>query len=117
MAIVSFAITLSLGRIFGQRHGYEVDANQEFLALGVSHIWSSFFSCFPIAASVPRSAVQENAGGKTQMVSVVNIIIMVFMVLFLGHFLEKLPVVSLDLSIAEDSSPRSVLNVAFDHFA
>lgn len=28
IAVVSFAITLSLGRIFGQRHNYEVDANQ-----------------------------------------------------------------------------------------
>ncbi|XP_077517456.1 prestin-like isoform X2 [Amblyomma americanum] len=68
MAIVSFAITLSLGRIFGQKHGYAVDANQEFLALGASHVFSSFFSCFPLAASVPRSAVQEGAGGKTQCV-------------------------------------------------
>ncbi|OQR70058.1 sulfate/bicarbonate/oxalate exchanger SAT-1-like, partial [Tropilaelaps mercedesae] len=92
IAVVSFAITLSLGRIFGQRHNYEVDANQEFLALGLGHVWSSFFSCFPIAASVPRSAVQENAGGKTQIVSVVNIIIILFMVLFLGHYLEQLPV-------------------------
>lgn len=92
LAVVSFALTLSLGRIFGQKHGYEVDANQEFLALGASHVFSSFFSCFPIAASVPRSAVQEGAGGKTQLVSVVNIVIIVFMVLFLGHYLEELPV-------------------------
>lgn len=92
MAVVSFAITLSLGRIFGQKHGYAVDANQEFLALGASHVFSSFFSCFPIAASVPRSAVQEGAGGKTQIVSVVNIVIMVFMILFLGHYLEELPI-------------------------
>ncbi|EEC20002.1 sulfate/bicarbonate/oxalate exchanger SAT-1, putative, partial [Ixodes scapularis] len=92
LAIVSFAITLSLGRIFGQKHGYQVDANQEFLALGASHVFSSFFSCFPIAASVPRSAVQEGAGGKTQIVSVVNIIIIIFMVLFLGHYLEELPI-------------------------
>ncbi|XP_064490162.1 prestin-like [Ornithodoros turicata] len=91
-AIVSFSITLSLGRIFGQKHGYEVNANQEFLALGASHVFSSFFSCFPIAASVPRSAVQEGAGGKTQLVSVVNIVIIIFMVLFLGHYLEDLPV-------------------------
>ncbi|XP_075530637.1 prestin-like isoform X2 [Dermacentor variabilis] len=92
LAIVSFAITLSLGRIFGQKHGYAVDANQEFLALGASHVFSSFFSCFPIAASVPRSAVQEGAGGKTQIVSVVNIAIIVLMVLFLGHYLEELPI-------------------------
>ncbi|KAH7934332.1 hypothetical protein HPB49_024948 [Dermacentor silvarum] len=92
LAIVSFAITLSLGRIFGQKHGYTVDANQEFLALGASHVFSSFFSCFPIAASVPRSAVQEGAGGKTQIVSVVNIAIIVLMVLFLGHYLEELPI-------------------------
>ncbi|XP_037507923.1 solute carrier family 26 member 6 [Rhipicephalus sanguineus] len=92
MAVVSFAITLSLGRIFGLKHGYTVDANQEFLALGASHVFSSFFSCFPLAASVPRSAVQEGAGGKTQIVSVVNIIIIIFMILFLGHYLEELPI-------------------------
>ncbi|KAL1427702.1 hypothetical protein MTO96_017138, partial [Rhipicephalus appendiculatus] len=111
MAIVSFAITLSLGRIFGLKHGYTVDANQlsksiqfhtvnelcfssprSFSPLGASHVFSSFFSCFPLAASVPRSAVQEGAGGKTQIVSIVNIIIIIFMILFLGHYLEELPI-------------------------
>ena len=82
---------------------------QEFLALGVSHIWSSFFSCFPVAASVPRSAVQENAGGKTQIVSVVNIIIILFMVLFLGHYLEQLPVVSSDSLFVGDG--RNLISV------
>lgn len=110
IAIVSFAITLSLGRIFGQRHHYEVDANQEFLALGAGHVFSSFFSCFPIAASVPRSAVQENAGGKTQIVSVVNIIIILFMVLFLGHYLEQLPICVL-ASIIITSLKKIVMQV------
>lgn len=39
---------------------------QELIATGAGNIFGSFFSCYPIAASVSRSSVQDSAGGKTQ---------------------------------------------------
>jgi len=65
-AIVGYTITLSVGRIYGQKHGYKVDSNQEMIAMGATNIFAAFFQCIPAAASLPRSALQETAGGKTQ---------------------------------------------------
>lgn len=39
---------------------------QELIAYGAGNIFGSFFSCYPYAASVSRSSVQESAGGRTQ---------------------------------------------------
>ena len=45
---------------------------QELIATGAANIFGSFFSCYPIAASVSRSSVQDSAGGKTQVMSMQN---------------------------------------------
>lgn len=91
LAAVGFTISLSIGKIFGAKHKYEIDPNQECLALGVCNIISSLFSCLPCAASLPRSAVQEGAGGRTQLVSLVNCLALLFVIYFVGSYLEKLP--------------------------
>ena len=45
---------------------FESDLLQEMFAYGVGSVLSSFFSGYITAASVARSALQEGAGGKTQ---------------------------------------------------
>lgn len=92
IAVVAFAVTVSLGRIFARNHGYEIVANQELLALGISNFFGSFFGCFPSGASVPRSSIQDSVGGKTQLVSIINSILIAIVLLYLGSYLEKLPV-------------------------
>ncbi|XP_077493284.1 prestin-like isoform X1 [Amblyomma americanum] len=92
IAVVSFAVTVSLGRIFARNHGYEVVPNQELLALGMSNFFGSFLECFPSGASVPRSSIQDNAGGKTQLVSLINTALIAIVLLYLGSYLENLPV-------------------------
>ncbi|RWS31688.1 solute carrier family 26 member 6-like protein [Leptotrombidium deliense] len=92
LAIVSFSLTISVGKIFANRHNYSIDANQELIALGSTNIISSFFTCIPSAASLSRSAVQESAGGRTQLVSLVNCVGLLFVIYYAGSLLEKLPI-------------------------
>ncbi|XP_070382725.1 prestin-like [Dermacentor albipictus] len=92
VSVVSYAITVSLGRIFSRKHNYVVDPNQEFLALGACNLFGAFFACFPVGASVPRSSIQEGAGGKTQVVSFVNSVIIFIVITCLSSYFEKLPV-------------------------
>ncbi|XP_033120337.1 solute carrier family 26 member 6-like [Anneissia japonica] len=47
ISMVAFCGTLSMAKIFAKKHNYEIEANQELLAGGVTAIVSSFFSCFP----------------------------------------------------------------------
>uniref|UniRef100_A0A8C9U543 Solute carrier family 26 member 6, like 1 n=1 Tax=Scleropages formosus TaxID=113540 RepID=A0A8C9U543_SCLFO len=66
MAVVGYALAISLGKTFALKHGYKVDSNQELVALGISNTVGGFFHCYSISSSMSRSLVQVTAGGKTQ---------------------------------------------------
>ncbi|CAH2002326.1 unnamed protein product [Acanthoscelides obtectus] len=91
IAIVSYAVTLSMALIFAQKLNYEIDSNQELLALGLSNIVGSCFHCVSICASLSRSLIQQVVGGKTQVVSLVSCSILVVILLWIGPFFEPLP--------------------------
>lgn len=46
---------------------------KELIAFGACNIFGSFFECFVSAASVTRSTVQNNAKGKTQVLSIIEL--------------------------------------------
>ncbi|XP_055346632.1 pendrin-like [Paramacrobiotus metropolitanus] len=91
ISVVSMSISITLGLLFASRHGYSIDPNQEFKAMGLAKVFGAFFQCFPSSASVARTAVQNDVGGKTQIVSLVQCTIILIVVLALGKFLEPLP--------------------------
>nr|XP_023019470.1 solute carrier family 26 member 10-like isoform X1 [Leptinotarsa decemlineata] len=91
VAIVSYVTSLSLALMLAQRGDYEVDANQELLAMAAGNVFGSLFSCMPICASLSRSMIQQVVGGKTQIVSIVSCFILVFVLLWIGPFFELLP--------------------------
>ncbi|KAG7277838.1 hypothetical protein CRUP_006738 [Coryphaenoides rupestris] len=68
LAIVGYAISISLGKTFALKHGYKVDSNQELVALGLSNAVGGFFQCYSVCSSMSRSLIQESTGGKTQAV-------------------------------------------------
>ena len=72
LAIVSYSIMISMALLFAQKDKYEVRANQELLAVGISNIVGSCFSCIPLSCALTRSIIQRQTGGKTQVVSVVS---------------------------------------------
>ncbi|XP_016891457.1 solute carrier family 26 member 6-like isoform X1 [Cynoglossus semilaevis] len=91
IAIVSYAISISLGKTFALKYGYKVDSNQELVALGLSNAVSSFFQCYSVTCSLSRSLVQESTGGKTQVAGVISSIIVLITVLKIGSLFEDLP--------------------------
>lgn len=91
IAIVSYSIVMSMSLIFAKKHAYEVRANQELLAMGISNITGSLFSCIPIACSLSRSLIQEQTGGQTQVASVISAALILIVLLWIGPFFECLP--------------------------
>ncbi|XP_013363088.1 PREDICTED: solute carrier family 26 member 6 isoform X3 [Chinchilla lanigera] len=75
IAVVGFAIAISLGKIFALRHGYRVDSNQ----------------CFPVSCSMSRSLVQETTGGNTQVAGAVSSLFILIIILKLGELFQDLP--------------------------
>ncbi|XP_055485688.1 solute carrier family 26 member 6 isoform X2 [Psammomys obesus] len=91
IAVVGFAIAISLGKIFALRHGYRVDSNQELVALGLSNLIGGFFQCFPVSCSMSRTLVQESTGGNTQVAGAVSSLFILLIILKLGELFRDLP--------------------------
>lgn len=98
IAMVSYTISVSMALIFAQKLNYEIDFNQELLAMGAGNIVGSFFSCMPFAASLSRSAIQQSTGGKTQIASLISCGILTVILLWIGPFFEELPRVSVQVT-------------------
>nr|CAH7731257.1 unnamed protein product [Callosobruchus chinensis] len=91
ITMVSYSITMSMALIFARKLTYEIDPNQELLALGLSNTVGSCFSCLPVTASLSRSMIQESVGGVTQIASVISCSILLVILLWIGPVFQNLP--------------------------
>jgi len=69
LALVAFVESVAIARSLGTKFGYEVDANQELIAVGASNLGSGFSGAFVVDGSMSRTSAAVGAGAKTQMVS------------------------------------------------
>lgn len=90
IAIVIFATNVSLAKTFARRNNYVIDSNQELLACGSANIMGSFFSCFPVSASLSRSAIQESIA-RTQLCTIPVVAVVILVLLFIARLFYHLP--------------------------
>jgi SulP family sulfate permease len=95
LTILIYADEILTARVFAARHGQKIDANQEFVALGMANIGAGLLSGFPAALSASRTAVNDQMGGKTQWVGIFAAALTVIFLLFFTPLLEPLPTVAL----------------------
>uniref|UniRef100_A0A8C2TXL0 Solute carrier family 26 member 9 n=1 Tax=Coturnix japonica TaxID=93934 RepID=A0A8C2TXL0_COTJA len=91
LAIVSYVINLAMGRTLAAKHGYDVDPNQEMLALGCSNFFGSFFKIHVICCALSVTLAVDGAGGKSQVASFFVAMVVMVTMLSLGIYLEPLP--------------------------
>uniref|UniRef100_A0A8B9H5N0 Solute carrier family 26 member 3, tandem duplicate 2 n=1 Tax=Astyanax mexicanus TaxID=7994 RepID=A0A8B9H5N0_ASTMX len=91
MAIVGFAISFAVAKVYAVKHDYVIDGNQELIAFGVSNIFGGAFKSLASSTALSRSAVQESTGGKTQIAGILSAIIVLIVTLAIGFLLEPLP--------------------------
>ncbi len=91
ITLVSFADTSVLSRTFALRGGYEVDQNQEMIALGAANVAAGLFQGFSISSSSSRTPVAEQAGAKTQLTGVVGALCIALLLVFAPALLQNLP--------------------------
>ncbi|XP_021947719.1 prestin isoform X2 [Folsomia candida] len=91
IALVAFVISVSMAKIFAIKHNYQINPNQELIANGTSNFVGSLFMCAPISASLSRSLIQEQVGGKSQIAGLFSCSLIVIVLLWIGPFFETLP--------------------------
>ena len=84
---------------FAGRHGQKIDANQEFVAIGMANLGAGFFNGFPAATSGSRTAVADQMGGKSQWVGLIATALTIIFLLFFTPLLAPLPTVVLGAMI------------------
>ena len=83
--------TLGTGRAYAAKYHYEVDADQELLAMGAANVGSGLFQGITIDMSLSSTASGEAAGERTQLSSLVSAGVILAVVVFLAPLLRNLP--------------------------
>jgi high affinity sulfate transporter 1 len=91
VALVSFADTSVLSRVYAARTRTYVDPNQEMTGLGLANLAAGFFQGFPISSSSSRTPVAEAAGAKSQLTGVVGALAVALLLMVAPNLLENLP--------------------------
>lgn len=97
LAIVSFVSMMLTARSFAAKNGYDINPDKEFRALGIANLASALSQGFAVSGADSRTAVNDNAGGKTQLVSIIAAVIIAIIALFLTAPLEYIPSAALGI--------------------
>ncbi|KAL6184972.1 hypothetical protein ACLB2K_041107 [Fragaria x ananassa] len=93
--IIVLAEGIACGRSFAAIENYHIDGSKEMIAFGMMNIAGSCTSC-PVASGIfSRTAVNYNAGGKTQVSPIVMAIMMLLTILFMTPLFQYTPLVAL----------------------
>src|SRR5262249_14144598 len=66
MLLVIFSESLGAANNFATKYGYEIDPNQELIALGVANAGSGVLGGLPGGGSLSQSAVNDGAGARSE---------------------------------------------------
>lgn len=92
IALVSFMESIAVAKAIQAKHkNYKVDANQELIGLGIANIGGSFFQSYPTTGGFSRTAVNDQAGAKTGLASIISALLIALTLLFFTPLFYYLP--------------------------
>lgn len=93
LGIVFLAVGESLGsaRAFAVKYRYEINPDQELIALGAANLSAGLFQGFTVDASLSSTATADEAGARTQLSSIVSAALIIITVMVLAPLFHNLP--------------------------
>jgi SulP family sulfate permease len=100
--VLSFVELSTIARTYAKAHEYEIDNNQELLALGASSVSVGIAQGFPISGSFSKTAVNDRNGAKTQLAGAIAAGVIILVVLYFTGFFYYLaePVIAALIVVA-----------------
>lgn len=92
LALISYNSAMVTARGFAAKNRYDINPNQEFIALGVANIGAGALQGFAVSGADSRTAVNDSVGGKSQVVGLVAAAVIALTLLFFTKPLGWLPV-------------------------
>jgi high affinity sulfate transporter 1 len=72
LLLIGFSQTAGDARAFAARHHYRIDVDQESVAQGMANVGAGFFQGMPVSTSLSASSLNESAGARSQVSSLVT---------------------------------------------
>ncbi len=91
IAVMAFLESASVARALRKGGEPQVDSNRELFATGIANLAGSFFYTLPPAGGFSQSAINQRAGARSQLASIVTAVLAVLVALFLAPVLSNLP--------------------------
>jgi high affinity sulfate transporter 1 len=101
IALVGYAESVAVAKTSAEVTGEEINSNQELVALGVANLGAGFSSGFVSMGSLSRGSVILAAGGRSQVVSLVNAGLVILTLLVLMPLFRNLPQATLGALVIE----------------
>ena len=89
--LLAYIESVSAGRAFAAKHGYQLDPRQELLGIGAANLAAALGQGYPVAGGLSQSAVNDKAGARTRLALVFASMTLALCLLFLTGLLENLP--------------------------
>jgi SulP family sulfate permease len=93
--LLAYIESVSAAKTLARKNGYEINAHQELLALGLANLATSIGGGYPVSGGLSQSAVNDEAGAKTPLALVIASVCIGICLLFLTGLLKNLPTVIL----------------------
>jgi len=89
--LLSYVEGMSAVRAFADMHQYDIDADQELLALGAANLAVGQGQGYPVGGGMSQSVVNDNAGALTAISGLVAAVVIAIVVLFFTQPFSQLP--------------------------
>ena len=91
LLLIGFSQTAGDARAFAARHQYRIDVNQESIAQGMANLGAGVLQGMPVSTSLSASSLNESAGARSPMASLVTGGLVVGTLLVLAPLFSDLP--------------------------
>jgi high affinity sulfate transporter 1 len=91
LLLIGFSQTAGDARAFAARHHYRIDVNQESVAQGMANVGAGLFQGMPVSTSLSASSLNESAGARTPVASLVTGGLVLGTLLVLAPLFSDLP--------------------------
>lgn len=91
ITLVGFMESIAVAKVYARRHRYEVEPNSELIGLGAANVAAGLFGGYPVTGGFSRTAVNDTAGARTPLASLITAGIVLATIAFLTPLLTSLP--------------------------
>lgn len=91
IALVAAVTSLAIGDTLANRDGTTVSRSRELFSLGLANLVPAFMGGYPVGASLSRSAVVADSGGRSPLAAVFGAGLLAISALVLSPVLEAIP--------------------------